>query len=202
MAPSKQPPQPFAKDEKVLCFHHEMLYEAKILDVAPTDSGDGFQYKIHYKGWKSTWDDWVPVDRIRKLNPENVELANQLTAQMKNLTQKSTKQVKKGGAKAVAAAESARGSEERGGAGTATLGGRGPRRARDYELEHVCFAPLPLFFFCYASFFYCFHRRPRLYCTHPVLLFWISITILLRTLLLQVFSRFPFSHRAPKEYSL
>ena len=137
MAPSKQPPQPFAKDEKVLCFHHEMLYEAKILDVSPTETGEGFQYKIHYKGWKSTWDDWVPVDRIRKYNPENVELANQLTSQMKNLTQKSTKQAKKGG-KATAAAESARGSEERGGAGTTTQGGRGPRRARDYELEHVC----------------------------------------------------------------
>ncbi|CAI4217218.1 unnamed protein product [Parascedosporium putredinis] len=106
-------PQPYAKDEKVLCFHHEMLYEAKILDVTRTEDGEGYQYKIHYKGWKATWDDWVPVDRIRKYNPENVELASQLTSQMKNLTQKSTKQVKKGGKvnAAVTAVESARGAK-------------------------------------------------------------------------------------------
>lgn len=56
MAPSKaaQATAPFAKDERVLCFHHEMLYEAKILDVRQTEDKDSWQYKIHYKGWKNT----------------------------------------------------------------------------------------------------------------------------------------------------
>lgn len=60
MAPSKAAAatSPYAKDERVLCFHHEMLYEAKILDVRKTDEKDGdhhsWQYKIHYKGWKNT----------------------------------------------------------------------------------------------------------------------------------------------------
>lgn len=132
MAP-KQAAAPYSKDEKVLCFHHEMLYEAKILDVQPLPEGSeagSHQYKVHYKGWKATWDDWVPADRIRKLNPENVELAAQLMAQVKNLSQKGGAKARKG--KAAAAAESARGSEERG-----AQGGRGPRRTRDYELEQV-----------------------------------------------------------------
>ena len=130
MAP-KQAPPPFARDEKVLCFHHEMLYEAKILNVqSPSKNGDGsWHYKVHYKGWKATWDDWVPSDRIRKHNPENVELAAQLMAQVKSLTQKGGAKARKGKA---AVAESARGSEER--AGSAA---RGPRRTRDYELEQV-----------------------------------------------------------------
>jgi len=99
MAPrhAKEPPAPaFEPDERVLCFHMSLLYEAKILDVRPAPADDGgaadaaapgpsslsasaaaatnnnstgnsmgnnkneqprWQYKIHYKGWKSTWDD-------------------------------------------------------------------------------------------------------------------------------------------------
>ncbi|EGS23103.1 uncharacterized protein CTHT_0015920 [Thermochaetoides thermophila DSM 1495] len=142
MPPSKQKPEPpFQKDERVLCFHMDMLYEAKILDIMPAENGEGWQYKIHYKGWKSSWDDWVPQDRVRKFTDENKELAAQLVAQYKALQQgKNSKQPKKGGAKGAAAAasdgNSGRGSEERGAGGT-TSSGRGPRRARDYDLEQV-----------------------------------------------------------------
>ncbi len=55
MAPAPQPA--YAKDEKALCFHHELLYEAKVLDYKPVDQNDKkspFQYKVHYKGWKNT----------------------------------------------------------------------------------------------------------------------------------------------------
>ncbi|CCU77187.1 hypothetical protein BGHDH14_bghG003441000002001 [Blumeria hordei DH14] len=56
MAPTKSSSTaaPFSKDERVLCFHHEMLYEAKILDVRSTEDNMSWQYKIHYKGWKKT----------------------------------------------------------------------------------------------------------------------------------------------------
>jgi mortality factor 4-like protein 1 len=56
MAPSKAGAAvpPFEKEERVLCFHHEMLYEAKILDSRLTENGQSFQYRIHYKGWKNT----------------------------------------------------------------------------------------------------------------------------------------------------
>lgn len=48
----------YHKDEKVLCFHHEILYEAKILDIRNTDPEDKkspLEYAVHYKGWKSTY---------------------------------------------------------------------------------------------------------------------------------------------------
>ena len=47
----------YQKDEKVLCFHMEMLYEAKIVDLAhtvPDDDTSTWHYKVHYKGWKNT----------------------------------------------------------------------------------------------------------------------------------------------------
>lgn len=134
MAPARQQPAPqFGKDEKVLCFHMDMLYEAKVMDVQPAEKpGDGYRYKVHYKGWKNTWDDWVLVDRIRPFDDEHKELAAQLHAQLKHSLQKNSKQPKKilknGG-------DSARGSEERGSA--AAQGGRGGRRGKDWELEQV-----------------------------------------------------------------
>jgi mortality factor 4-like protein 1 len=57
MAPAPAPEPMFKKDEKTLCFHHELLYDAKILDVRqvdPDDKKSGFEYKVHYKGWKNT----------------------------------------------------------------------------------------------------------------------------------------------------
>src|SRR5689334_4007789 len=144
MAPPKQSLPPFSKDERVLCFHMEMLYEAKILDVMPGENGEGWQYKIHYKGWKSSWDDWVPQDRVRKFTDENKDLAAQLLAQFKSLQSKGAKEkpVKKAGAVTGRGANgsdmsSARGSEERTAGVATTQSGRGPRRQRDFDLETV-----------------------------------------------------------------
>ncbi|CAG9944248.1 unnamed protein product [Clonostachys rosea f. rosea IK726] len=131
MPPTRQQQPLFHKDEKVLCFHMDMLYEAKVMDVQPGEkAGEGFRYKVHYKGWKNTWDDWVLADRIRPLDQEHKELAAQLHAQLKNNIQKTTKQPKKN---VRGAADSARGSEERGSA--AAQAGRGARRGKDWELE-------------------------------------------------------------------
>ena len=58
MAPAPAPEPSYRKDEKVFCFHHELLYEAKVTDVKPNEGDDqksGFQYKVHYKGWKNTY---------------------------------------------------------------------------------------------------------------------------------------------------
>jgi mortality factor 4-like protein 1 len=54
MAPSKAAAAPFSVDERVLCFHHDMLYEAKVLKNRPTEDKESWQYMIHYKGWKNT----------------------------------------------------------------------------------------------------------------------------------------------------
>ncbi len=155
MPPSKQqqaPVAPFSADERVFCFHMELLYEARILDIEQVEGGDGWRYKIHYKGWKNTWDDWVPQDRVRKFNDENKELAFQLREQAKTLQQKNSKVLKKTGRANGSDFSSARGSEERTAVGLATSSGRGgPRRTRDFELEHVspisCLANLRYSFF-------------------------------------------------------
>lgn len=134
MAPTKAASTPpYSANERVLCFHHEMLYEAKILEIGQLEDSS-YQYKIHYKGWKNTWDDWVPQDRIRKFNDENRELASQLMQQARASLQK-TKPAKKAALKNGSDFSSARGSEER--TGAAAVSGRGPRRARDYDMEHV-----------------------------------------------------------------
>ncbi|KAK6074046.1 histone acetylase complex subunit [Seiridium cupressi] len=148
MAPSKQAPgPPFSKDEKVLCFHGDLMYEAKITDVRSasdpsntnfaTIKADDAQYKVHYKGWKSSWDDWVTQDRMRKFTDDNKALATQLIQAARLRTAGGSKSAKKAIGKAVGGVDSemssARGSEER--AANNSYAGRGPRRGRDYELE-------------------------------------------------------------------
>ncbi|OJJ44045.1 hypothetical protein ASPZODRAFT_135490 [Penicilliopsis zonata CBS 506.65] len=131
MAPASH--MSYTKDERVLCFHHEILYEAKILDlrhVDPDDRKSPFEYLIHYKGWKNTWDDWVPQDRLRKFTDENRELASTLRREAEaTFRQKSGKPVpkKKGGSDR----SSARGSEER----QSSVPARGTKRGRDNEIE-------------------------------------------------------------------
>ncbi|KAK9769945.1 putative Chromatin modification-related protein EAF3 [Seiridium cardinale] len=150
MAPSKQAPgPPFSKDEKVLCFHGDLMYEAKITDVRSasdpsntnfaTIKADDAQYKVHYKGWKSSWDDWVTQDRMRKFTDDNKALATQLIQAARLRTAGGSKSAKKAIGKAVGGIDSemssARGSEER--AANNSYAGRGPRRGRDYELESI-----------------------------------------------------------------
>ena len=95
----------FAQNERVLCYHGPMVYEAKILridnwDETTTKSGAiGPHFFVHYKGWKQTrvsatlrfndaqsltsldncrWDEWVPAARLLKYNETNIELAKTL----------------------------------------------------------------------------------------------------------------------------
>ncbi|KAI0161432.1 MRG-domain-containing protein [Xylariaceae sp. FL1272] len=137
MPPAKQEKAPpYSKDEKVLCFHGDLMYEAKITEVKvePGKKPEDAQYRIHYKGWKASWDDWVSQDRMRKLTDDNKQLASQLQAQAR-MRAPGAKGAKKVGVKATGSEmSSARGSEERA-AGTSSFAGRGPRRNRDYELE-------------------------------------------------------------------
>ncbi|KAF2829701.1 NuA4 histone acetyltransferase complex, Eaf3/MRG15 subunit [Ophiobolus disseminans] len=134
MAPAPAPEPMYRKDEKAFCFHHELLYEAKVLEVRPAEGDDkksGFQYKVHYKGWKNTWDDWVPENRLRKLSPENRELANNLRHEMlaqQRAARAQPQPVKK------KAQGSARGSEERQ-TSVAAAAPRGQKRMRDNDLE-------------------------------------------------------------------
>lgn len=137
MAPSKQEKAPpYSRDEKVLCFHGDLMYEAKITDIRVPQGKkvEDAEYRVHYKGWKSSWDDWVTQDRIRKLTEDNRQLASQLA--QARMGAPGSKGGKKGVKVAGSGMSSARGSEERA-AASSSFAGRGPRRGRDYELETV-----------------------------------------------------------------
>ncbi len=98
-----------------------------------------------------SWDDWVPVDRLRKFTDENKELAQTLKKNMEAVRQETTKSAKKppnshkkkpGTAGPTGAAQSSdfssvRGSEERHSSVQAGTGARGQKRGRDYELDKV-----------------------------------------------------------------
>ncbi|MCJ1476500.1 Esa1p-associated factor [Lambiella insularis] len=140
MAPNNAPTQQaYAKDERVLCFHHELLYEAKVLDSKlsdPSDKKGQVLYRVHYKGWKNTWDDWVNGDRVRKLTEENKELAQNLKKDLDALRKPAPQKLNTSKRKnAGSDLSSNRGSEERQSSAPAT--GRGPKRGRDNEIEKV-----------------------------------------------------------------
>ncbi|EXJ92380.1 hypothetical protein A1O3_00930 [Capronia epimyces CBS 606.96] len=139
MAPQSSESKPmYQKDEKALCFHGELLYEAKVLDVRRQDAKDKtspHEYRVHYKGWKNTWDDWVPQDRLRKLTDDNRELAanlrRELTASAPKVVPKSTTKTRRGQGSEIG---SGRGSEERT-SSVPAASGRGSKRARDNDIE-------------------------------------------------------------------
>jgi mortality factor 4-like protein 1 len=92
---------------KCLAFHGPLLYEAKIVkihepgkDVVETKDGDETMkleeipqelhddksYYIHYKGWKSSWDEWVPLQRLKAFTVENLKLQKDLKRAALNAT--------------------------------------------------------------------------------------------------------------------
>ncbi|KAI9733570.1 MAG: Esa1p-associated factor [Cirrosporium novae-zelandiae] len=139
MAPSKE--LTYEKNERVFCFHHDLLYEAKILDIEPGDPNDETKpitYQIHYKGWKHTWDDHVPVERLRKFTDEHRDLANTLRKQKleDQAREQAAASSKKKRPTATAASDfsSQRGSED----SPAPTGRRRAAAAqKDYEIEKV-----------------------------------------------------------------
>ncbi|KAI9297395.1 MRG-domain-containing protein, partial [Neoconidiobolus thromboides FSU 785] len=68
----------FGIGENLLCYHGPLLYEAKQQDHSEGSDQPGVRYRVHYKGWKSRWDEWVPTSRILKLNEKNLEKQNEL----------------------------------------------------------------------------------------------------------------------------
>ncbi|KAJ2355121.1 Esa1p-associated factor [Coemansia sp. RSA 2618] len=68
----------FRANERILCFHGPLLYEAKVVKAEQWDGTDpdapepGPHYFVHYKGWKQTWDEWVDESRTLKFNEENL----------------------------------------------------------------------------------------------------------------------------------
>ncbi|CAH1732720.1 uncharacterized protein LOC114132806 [Aphis gossypii] len=61
----------FAQGDNVLAYFQNLLYEAKCMKRRLTDDGEK-QYFIHYKGWKTTWDEWVDEDELLEINEINL----------------------------------------------------------------------------------------------------------------------------------
>ena len=68
----------FNSDEKVLCYHGPLLYEAKILKNKK--EGGSYTYFVHYQGWNRNWDEWVAESRIMKQVAENFDKQKKLLA--------------------------------------------------------------------------------------------------------------------------
>ncbi|KAI0060498.1 MRG-domain-containing protein [Artomyces pyxidatus] len=121
-------PVGYSAGERVLCYHGPLIYEAKVLktetwDELNTKLGSvGPHYFVHYKGWKQTWDEWVPSARLLKFNEANLALQKSLSQQQAAATSASAASAKAAAA-AKGAAQGARRKE----------GGRGTKRAREED---------------------------------------------------------------------
>ncbi|KAL0573913.1 Esa1p-associated factor [Marasmius crinis-equi] len=86
-ASSSQPT--YNVNERCLCYHGPLIYEAKILKSRNFDGEKlvgpggilGQHYFVHYKGWKQTWDEWVPPDRLLKFDETNIAKQKSLQQQ-------------------------------------------------------------------------------------------------------------------------
>ncbi|KAL4282279.1 hypothetical protein GQ457_03G039900 [Hibiscus cannabinus] len=71
----------FTEGEKVLAYHSNFIYLAKVLKCEKR--GTGWQYFVHYLGWKKNWDEWLGLDRIMKYTDENVQKKEALYKKLK-----------------------------------------------------------------------------------------------------------------------
>ena len=69
----------YLENQKVLCYHGEFLYEAKIIkSYHISDSNPERKYLIHYSGWNKTWDEWVLTSRLMPFTDNNLIKQKQL----------------------------------------------------------------------------------------------------------------------------
>ncbi|RDX42533.1 MRG-domain-containing protein [Lentinus brumalis] len=126
--------QTFTVNERVLCYHGPLIYEAKVVkaevwDERTTQTGVvGPHYYVHYKGWKQTWDEWVDSNRLLKFNETNIALQKALQSQSQAAQAAQASSSK--AAKAQQAKDAAGGS--RGGA-RKDGGSRGTKRGREED---------------------------------------------------------------------
>ncbi|BGP04791.1 Esa1p-associated factor [Rhodotorula toruloides] len=131
---ASMPKLAYAENEKALCFHGPLMYEAKVLKAEFWQKGSnksgavGPHYFVHYKGWKQTWDEWVPEERLNKWNEENIRKQKALmeAQRLRDIAEREAAR-----AEEAAKAKGAMGTAAMGGRGTA----RGQKRGREGETE-------------------------------------------------------------------
>ncbi|BGO92873.1 Esa1p-associated factor [Rhodotorula toruloides] len=131
---ASMPKLAYAENEKALCFHGPLMYEAKVLKAEFWQKGSnksgavGPHYFVHYRGWKQTWDEWVPEERLNKWNEENIRKQKALmeAQRLRDIAEREAAR-----AEEAAKAKGAMGTAAMGGRGTA----RGQKRGREGETE-------------------------------------------------------------------
>ncbi|KAK7460579.1 Esa1p-associated factor [Stygiomarasmius scandens] len=136
MAESSSTQVIYNQGERCLCYHGPLIYEAKILKVEEFENPQaatgqtGRHYFVHYKGWKQTWDEWVPGERLLKFDETNIAKQKQLQEQAKAANAASSNKAHgKTGATAGRDRESISAVGTR--AGARKDGARGMKRARE-----------------------------------------------------------------------
>ncbi|KAK9239777.1 MRG-domain-containing protein [Lipomyces kononenkoae] len=85
----------FSVNSRCLAFHGPLLYESKILktyfpdeknedvdiEEIPEENRAAVAYLIHYKGWKSSWDEWLPQERVLRWTEENLRMQKELKSE-------------------------------------------------------------------------------------------------------------------------
>lgn len=99
----------FALDDVVLAFHGSLLYEAKVLEVDREEGQRATAYTVHFQGWKKSWDEKVPAERVFEHNNNNLRIAHKLLhgAKMRQLALHPVNSEKEDPAKPVATPPSA-----------------------------------------------------------------------------------------------
>ncbi|PRP74321.1 hypothetical protein PROFUN_16249 [Planoprotostelium fungivorum] len=78
--------------ERILCFNNDLLYEATIMGIEQRDGKENYQ--IHYEGWDEKRDEWVNIEKLKKLNKENLRMQAFLRAEVKQQAPKAPTPIK------------------------------------------------------------------------------------------------------------
>jgi len=68
----------FKENEKVLCYHDKLLYEAKVCGFKVDKRTKENIYHIHFIGWSKKWDIWTKADCILSWTRENLRKKDEL----------------------------------------------------------------------------------------------------------------------------
>ena len=76
----------FYEGQNVLVQNGLLLNEAKIMRVTRRRCTEGplGLYFVHYFGWQTAWDEWVPADRVWLRNAEGLQLARRLARRIES----------------------------------------------------------------------------------------------------------------------
>ena len=76
--PPANTPTVYKEGETVLAYFANLLYEAEILQVKFASPGVVEKYKVHFQGWKSSWDSDIEPHQVIDHTDENLRLAHTL----------------------------------------------------------------------------------------------------------------------------